>query len=139
MTHHNRHPAADRGSVTAYTAIVALAALLFAGLVLDAGLAVATKVHAVSVAQAAARAGAREVDLTQLRRDSVIRLDPPRARQAAQAWLNAAGLPGTVTVAGNQVTVTVTTSRDTQLLQLAGITTIPVQASATATAITPPR
>ena len=55
-TRHRR----DDGTVTAYTVIITLAVLAFAGLVLDAGLAVTTKVNAVSVAQSAARAGARE-------------------------------------------------------------------------------
>jgi hypothetical protein len=127
----------DHGTITGYTVITTIAVLLFAGLVLDGGLAVATKVHAVSVAQSAARAGARELDLVHLRTTGQIRLHPAQAHHAARAWLDRAGLAGTVTVAGDQVTVTVTTTRNTQLLQLVGISAIPVGATATATA-TPP-
>jgi hypothetical protein len=131
-------PGRDSGTVTGYTVIVTLAVLAFAGLVLDAGLAVATKVDAVSVAQSAARAGARELDLAHLRTTGEIRLDPAAAHDTATSWLATAGLAGSVTVTGEQVTVTVTTAQDTQLLQLVGVDSIPVGATATATAVSPP-
>jgi hypothetical protein len=132
-----RLPAGDRGSVTGYTVIVTIAAIVFAGLVLDAGMAVATKVQAISTAQSAARAGARELDLAHLRATGVIRIDPAQAQVSAQDWLERAGWSGTVTVTGNEVTVTVTGTADTQLLGMVGIGTIPVGATATATAIPP--
>ena len=125
----------DRGSVTAYTLILIVAVLAFAGLVLDGGLAVATKVSALSAAQSAARAGARELDLTALRAQGVIRLDPVAAGDAARAWLARTGLAGTVTVTADTVTVSVRTSRRTQLLQMVGVRSIPVGAVATAVAV----
>ncbi|WP_225319712.1 pilus assembly protein TadG-related protein [Micromonospora aurantiaca (nom. illeg.)] len=128
----------DEGQVTAFTVIWLAAALLLGGLVLDAGLAVSTKVNARAVANAAARAGARELDVFALRTNGTVRLDPVKARTAATSWIARAGLPGTVNVDGNTVTVSVTTSRRTQLLHLAGIGSIPVHATATADAITPP-
>jgi hypothetical protein len=127
----------DDGQSTAFTVVFTLAVLTLAGLVLDAGLAVSTKVHAISVAQAAARAGARELDVAALRTSGVVRIDPARARTAAQDWLGRARITGTVTVTGNQVAVTVTTTRQTQLLHLVGISSIPITASATADAIAP--
>jgi hypothetical protein len=114
-----------------------VAALLLGGLVLDAGLAVSTKVNARSVANAAARAGARELDVAALRTTGVVRLDRAKAQAAATSWLARAGLPGTVTVTGDTVTVSVTTSRPTQLLNLAGIGSIAVHATATAEAVVP--
>jgi hypothetical protein len=123
--------------VSGFTIIATLAGILFAALVLDAGLAVSTKVNAVSIAQSAARAGARELDVVYLRETGGIRLDPTKAYDTAQDWVNNSGLSGTVVVAGNTVTVTVTTHRDTQLLQLVGITSIPITAKATATAVQP--
>jgi hypothetical protein len=134
-----RRVAGDRGSVTGYTVIVTIAAIVFAGLVLDAGMAVATKVQAISVAQSAARAGARELDLAHLRATGTIRVDPVAAQTSAQDWLARAGWSGTVNVTGNEVTVTVTVTgaSDTQLLGMVGIATIPVGATATATAIPP--
>lgn len=127
----------DAGSVSGYTVITSLAGLAFAALVLDAGLAIATKVDAVSIAQSSARAGARELDVLYLRQTGVIRLDPVKAQDTAEQWVANSGLSGTVTVAGNTVTVTVTTVQQTQLLQMVGITSIPIAAQATATAVEP--
>ncbi|MFY1659346.1 pilus assembly protein TadG-related protein [Micromonospora sp. WMMD1274] len=127
----------DRGTVTAFTVVWIATALLLAGLVLDAGLAVSTKVSARSTAQAAARAGARELDVATLRRTGVARLDPVKARAAATGWIARAGLRGTVTVTATRVIVEVTTTQRTQLLNLAGIDSIPVHATATAEAVTP--
>jgi hypothetical protein len=127
----------DAGTVTAYTVILILAVLAFAGLVLDAGLAIATKVQAVSDAQSAARAGARELDVAALRTNAVILLDATRAEATSRNWLNQAGISGTVIVTANTVTVTVATSRRTQLLQLIGLASIPVTATATAQAVRP--
>nr|MDT0658801.1 hypothetical protein [Micromonospora sp. DSM 115978] len=123
--------------MSGYTVITSLAGLAFAGLVLDAGLAIATKVDAVSIAQSSARAGASELDVAYLRATGVIRLDPIKAQDTAQQWVNNSGLTGTATVAGNTVTVSVSTARDTQLLQMIGITSIPIAAHATATAVQP--
>jgi hypothetical protein len=125
----NRTRGRDAGSVAGYT--------ILAALVLDAGLAVSTKVDAVSIAQSSARAGARELDVTYLRQTGGIRLDPTMAHDTAQQWVDHSGLSGTVTVTGNTVTVTVTTKQHTQLLQLVGIATIPITAKATATAVQP--
>lgn len=127
----------DRGTVTAFTVVWVAAALLLAGLVLDAGLAVSTKVSARSVANAAARAGARELDVAALRTRGVVRLDPVKAQSAATSWIARAGLRGSATVSGSTITVTVDTEQRTQLLNLAGITSIPVHATATAEAIVP--
>lgn len=136
-TYRRRARTADRGTVTAFTVIWLAAALALAGLVLDAGLAVSTKVNARAVANAAARAGARELDLAALRINGIIRIDQTKARTAAAGWIARAGLHGTVTVTANTVTVSVTTSQPTQLLDLIGIRSIPVHAKATAEAITP--
>jgi len=127
----------DGGQATAFTVVMTVAVLALAGLVLDAGLAVSTKVDAVSAAQSAARAGARELDVAALRTSGVVRIDPAKARAAAQNWLNQARLTGTVAVTGNQVTVSVTTARQTQLLHMLGVTSIPITATATVDAVVP--
>jgi Putative Flp pilus-assembly TadE/G-like len=143
MNHHQRqrrHGASrrrDSGQVTAFVVALTAGVLALAGLVLDAGLAVSTKVQTVAAAQSAARAGARELDVAALRATGTVRLDPVKARTAAQDWLYRAGLTGTVTVTGNQVLVSVTTSQPTQLLHLLGVQSIPVTASATADAVAP--
>ncbi len=116
----------DSGRVTGFVVIVVTAVLLFAGLVLDGGLALAAKVRAIGEAQEAARAGAQEIDLAAYRASNSLRLVPGRASAAARDYLAAAGHTGTVSVAGNTVNVTVTISQPTQLLGLAGIGSITV-------------
>jgi hypothetical protein len=117
------------GRVTAFVVIIVTAVLLFAGLVLDGGLALAAKVRALGEAQEAARAGAQEIDLTVYRANGALRLEPQQASAAARNYLAAAGHTGTVSAAGNTVTVTVTVSQSTQLLPLIGIGSITVTAT----------
>lgn len=131
----SRRPALRRlredqsGRVTAFVVIIVTAVLLFAGLVLDGGLALAAKVRALGEAQEAARAGAQEIDLTAYRANGALRLEPQQASAAARNYLAAAGHTGTVSVAGNTVNVTVTVSQSTQLLPLIGIGSITVTAT----------
>ncbi len=127
----------DAGTATAFTLILIVALFAFAGLVLDGGLAVAAKVRAVATAQAAARAGADQLDLARLRTTGQLRLDPSHARTAARSWLTRAGATGTVTVTADTVTVAVTDRSRTQLLGLIGVDAIPVAATATAEAVHP--
>ncbi|MBE1579501.1 pilus assembly protein TadG-related protein [Amycolatopsis roodepoortensis] len=119
----------EDGRVTAFVVIIALAALLFAGLVLDGGLALAAKVRAMGEAQEAARAGAQEIDLTAYRADGTLRLVPHQATAATHSYLSAAGHTGTVSVAGNTVNVTVSINQPTQLLGLVNIGSITVTAT----------
>ena len=124
----------EAGMVTAFVVIFTLALLLMAGLVLDGGLALAARVRAIDDAQAAARAGAQAIDIPTYRATGQITLDPIQATADAQHYLAAAGNTGTVTVDGNQVTVTVTITQPTQLLDLAGISHFTETGNGTATA-----
>jgi hypothetical protein len=114
----------QNGRVTAFVVVSVTTALLFAGLVLDGGLALAAKVRALGEAQEAARAGAQEIDLVAYRADGTLRLQPAQAGAAARGYLAGAGHAGTVSVAGNTVSVSVTISQPTQLLSLIGIGSI---------------
>jgi hypothetical protein len=109
-----------------FVVVVAAAVVLFAGLLLDGGLALSAKTRAIGVAQEAARAGAQEIDLAAARAGGPLRLLPDRARAAAAGHLTSAGCAGTVDVAGNTVTVVVTVTRPTQLLGLAGLDSLTV-------------
>ncbi len=115
--------------MTAFLVALTTSLLALAGLVLDGGLALATKVQAAGVAEAAARAGAQAIDLSAYRRDNRLTLAPDQAASRAHAHLSAAGVDGKVTVSGNTVTVVVTASQRTQLLGLVGISSISVQAT----------
>ena len=103
----------EEGRVTSFVVIFTLALLAMAGLVLDGGLALAAKVHAIDDAQAAARAGAQAIDVPLYRSTGTITLDPAQAVADAQGFLAAAGEHGTVSVAGETVTVTVTITQPT--------------------------
>ena len=125
---------AESGMVTAFVVIFTLALLLMAGLVVDGGLALAAKAQAIDDAQAAARAGAQAIDIPTYRATGQITLDPAQATADAQHYLAAAGHTGTVSVNGEQVTVTVTISQPTQILDLAGIDHLTETGTGTATA-----
>jgi Flp pilus assembly protein TadG len=126
----------DSGQITPWTVVGVLIVMILAGLVLDLGLGMSDKVRTLDLAQAAARAGAREIDLTTYRTTGVVQLDPAQATTAARRFLAEAGVPGTATASTTAVTVTIRTARRTQLLNLVGITSLPVTASATATPLT---
>ena len=125
---------AESGMVTAFVVIFTLALVLMAGLVLDGGLALAAKVQAIDDAQAAARAGAQAIDIPTYRASGQITLDPAQATADAERYLAAAGHTGTVSVNGEQVTVTVTITQPTQILDLAGIGHLIETGTGTATA-----
>ncbi|MEU1808394.1 pilus assembly protein TadG-related protein [Micromonospora aurantiaca (nom. illeg.)] len=125
----------DAGHVTPFVVILMVVLVAVAGLVLDGGLALSAKVQALDVAQAAARAGAQQLDLVQYRTTNVAVLDPARASAAARTWLATAGVDGDATATTTTVTVTVRRTSDTQLLQLVGIGQLQVSATATATAV----
>lgn len=112
--------------MTAFVVAMMAAILVLAGLTLDGGLALAAKIEANGRAESAARAGAQAVDLDTYRDDGRLTLDPDRAIAAAQDYLAAVGATGTVTATGNAVQVDVTAAHPTQLLGLAGITTLTV-------------
>ncbi|PZG03266.1 hypothetical protein C1I95_33905 [Micromonospora craterilacus] len=128
----------DRGQITPWTVIGVLIVLVLAGLVLDLGMGMSDKVRLLDVAQASARAGAREIDLATYRATGVVQLQPAQAAAAARTFAEQAGVDGQVTVSASTTTVTVTITgrRRTQLLHLVGITGLPVSATATATPLT---
>jgi Flp pilus assembly protein TadG len=126
----------DSGQITPWSVFGVLLVILLAGLVLDAGMAMADQVRLYDRAQAAARAGAQQIDLATYRNTGVIRLDPDAAAAAARTFLARSGTTGTVTATTVTVTVTATGVRTTQLIHLIGVRSIPVDASATATAVT---
>ena len=111
----------EEGTVTAFVVVFMFALILLAGLVIDGGLTLAAQVQAIDEAQAAARAGAQEIDVALLRSTGRVSLDPALAAQAAESYLAATGDAGTVEVNGDEVEVSVFISQPTQILGLAGI------------------
>jgi Flp pilus assembly protein TadG len=105
----------DRGYVTLFTAGVALGVVSVVGLVLDGGRALRAQSDSFGVAAAAARAGAQELDAA-ASVNGEVRLDPAGAAGAAQEFLAARGLTGSVRVTDTRVTVTVTRQVDFAVL-----------------------
>jgi len=100
--------AGERGSITAFVAVVAVALVMVAGMAYDGGQVMAAHNAARNDAEQAARAGAQQIDLTHLRQTNEPRLDPAEAESAALAYLARSGSTGTVAVDDASITVTVT-------------------------------
>ena len=124
----------ERGQVIAFLVVMTAGFIAIAGLVDDGGRALSGRVRALDEAQAAARAGAQQINLALLREDGSVELDAPAAVQAADQYLATVGDVGVVTVSGNSVHVTVTVNVPTQILGAFGVTNLTVSAEGEATA-----
>jgi len=127
----------DCGSIGLLLALLMVGLMAMAGLVVDGGAALAARGRAADVSQQAARAGADALLPASLRTSNPDRLsvDPTAARAAAQQVLDAGGVTGQVTIAGDTVTVHAHATRRTALLSAVGIDDLTGSASATATVL----
>lgn len=121
----------ERGSVTAFVVVIALAFVVAAGLVIDGGLALAGKTTALDEAQQAARTAATALAQGPLR-DGEIVVDPGPALADAQAYINATGDSGTVTLDGTLIHAHILHHQPTKILGLFGVGVITVSGDATA-------
>jgi hypothetical protein len=114
----NRRTSPDRGSLTAFVAVLATALVMVAGMAYDGGNVLTAHATARSYASKAARAGGQQIDTDKLRQTGQVVLEPAAAHAAAQSYLAKVGANGTVTVEGETVTVTVTIVQPMQILPL---------------------
>ncbi|WCO67952.1 pilus assembly protein TadG-related protein [Iamia majanohamensis] len=121
----------ERGSITAFVAVVTTALVLVAGMTYDGGQVIAAHNAARNDAEQAARAGAQQIDLDHIRTTNEPRLDPVAAETAALAYLQRSGATGTATVSDASITVTVTRVQPMRILPGAD-RTIVVRETATA-------
>jgi Flp pilus assembly protein TadG len=121
----------ERGSVTAFVVVIALAFIVAAGLVIDGGLALAGKTTAMDEAQQAARTAATALAQGPLR-DGQIIVSPGPALADAQAYIAATGDSGTVTLDGTLIHAHILHHQPTKILGLFGVGEITVAADATA-------
>lgn len=126
----------DDGYATVWTALTGVILIVLAGLIVAAGVVFGAQERGYDLAQAAARAGAQQIDLTLLRTDGQVRLDPGRATTTARQFLTRAGATGTVTATTGSVTVTVTTRQPTPMLAHLGVDAVTVTATGRATPVT---
>lgn len=108
----------ERGSVSAFVAVIAMALVMVAGLVYDGGEVLAAQARARDLAGNAARAGAQQLDLDALRLTGQPVLEPRRAVAAAEAFLADEGVAGDVVVTGARIRVTVRLIYDMRILPL---------------------
>jgi len=101
------------------------------GLVVDGGAALTAHQAAEVEAEQAARSGAGAISVDALR-SGTVRLDPAAAVAAAERFTAAAGHPGTATVSGGVVTVTISYRVPTTVLGIVGIRSLGVSAVAAA-------
>ena len=136
LLHHTlRAPhGADRGSLSPYFAIIALAIFMIMGLVVDGGGALNAANRATSLAQEAARDGGQQIDAARAIQGTAIVVDPQAAQAAAQDYLTTAGVTGTVRITdgGQTLQVSVHDSYRTHFAVLLGWPTIDVTGTAEA-------
>ncbi|RSN14856.1 hypothetical protein DMH25_07580 [Streptomyces sp. WAC 01325] len=125
----------DRGGVTVFVAVCALALIGIIGIAVDGGSKLRATERADYLAGEAARAGGQAIDPAEAITGRAIVVDPQEAAAAAQAYLQSAGASGTVTVSGDGKTlsVVVTGSYDTTFLSAVGIGSLSVTGHGKAT------
>lgn len=95
----------DRGTITLFVAILVVAIFAALGLVVDGARKLAVASHTSSTASEAARAGAQQLSGGAIT-GSAASINPSAAVSAAQQYLSAAGVRGSVTINGDTLQVT---------------------------------
>ncbi|MGI8778103.1 MAG: pilus assembly protein TadG-related protein [Acidimicrobiales bacterium] len=112
--------------LTLFTCMAVVAFLILGGLAVDGGYVLAARRRAIDEANGAARAGAQALAPSSYRSSGSVDLDPGAATAAAQDFLAATGHSGSVSVSGNEVSVTLSFDQPMSLLRLVGIDTVTV-------------
>lgn len=130
-----RAAARDEGTLTLFTAIIAIALLAAVAFTVDAGEKLQAGLRARALAEEAARAGAGEINAAAAYNGSgPLAVSPGLAVQAAGQYLSRAGHTGTVIVTGNTtVQVTVTVTEPAAFTSVIGISAVSATETATAT------
>ncbi|GGY04138.1 hypothetical protein GCM10010358_67120 [Streptomyces minutiscleroticus] len=125
----------DRGGVTVFVAVCVVALLGIIGVAVDGGGKLRATERADYLAGEAARAGGQAIDPARAVTGQAVVADPHDAQAAAYAYLASAKVSGTVVVAGDgtTLTVSVTDSYATRFLSVVGISRLAVTGHGTAT------
>ena len=123
----------DRGSIAVPAVITVLAVLLMIGLVIDGGTKIRAARNADAIGAEAARAGGQQVTVGAVLAGGGAVISAESAAAAAQAHLDARGVPGAVIVLdATHIEVTVSITEPTVLLSLVGYTSVTGTGTATA-------
>ena len=122
----------ERGSISIWLALSSFVMIMLVGLAVDLG----GQVHALQrdhdLAAQAARAGGEEVQASSAIQGQTLAINPIAAQAAAERYLAAAGVSGTVSVKGETITVTIHDHYPTTFLGAIGINQLSVTTTATA-------
>ena len=113
----------SRGNVLLFALIMVFALMLSVGFVVDGGGRIAALQRADSIAREAARFAGQAMTPAALRGTST-KVDPAAGRVAAQRYLAAADVTGTVSVRGTTVHVEVRIPYEPKFLSIIGIHTV---------------
>lgn len=123
----------ERGSISIWVVTASIVMMTLVGLAVDLGGQVHAQQRAHDVAAQAARTGGQQVQAGPAIEGRYVALDTAAARQAAEQYLAAAGVGGTVTVTGgNTLTVRVTDTYEPKFLSLIGLDDLKVTGDASA-------
>ena len=125
----------DAGQVTAMWVVLATALMVLGAVVYGGGQVLAGRREANNLALQSARAGAQAVDEATFRSSNgtTVTLNPSQAAAAARSYLATQGITAAqVTVAGDQVTVTITINQATPILGIIGMSSRTVTATESA-------
>jgi Flp pilus assembly protein TadG len=121
----------DRGSVSLWLVTATFAMMVLVGLAVDLGGQVHAKQRAHDLAAQAARTGGQQVQAAPAIEGRHLSVDAAAARAAAERYLAAAGVEGTVTITGGDtITVKVTDSYSPRFLSFLGDLEVTGEASA---------
>ncbi|MEO9151749.1 MAG: Tad domain-containing protein [Lapillicoccus sp.] len=129
----------DHGAMSVF--VIGLSLVLFgvAGLAIDGGRVINARDRAYDVAEQAARAGANQIDVPELRRSGRVVLLQGDAAGAASNYVRQNSgftLDGGITTTATTVTVPLKAKLQTTLLSLLNINDLDIEATATASAVT---
>ena len=122
----------DGGQVLVMVALMMVGLVAVVGLVSDGGLVFSQRRDLQNVADAAAAAGAMQIDDAAYRADGSVVLDEAMARQAAVGYLAQEGVTYSVSVGPDRVDVQVSRQAATGFLRVLGIDGVTVNATASA-------
>lgn len=123
----------ERGSISLWVVTATIVMMTLVGLAVDLGGQVHAQQRAHDVAAQAARAGGQQVEAAPAVEGRYVALDTAAARRAAEQYLAAAGVEGTVTITGGTtLVVRVTDIYEPTFLSMVGIGSLTVTGDASA-------
>jgi hypothetical protein len=123
----------ERGSISLWVVTATIVMMTLVGLAVDLGGQVHAQQRAHDVAAQAARAGGQQVEAAPAVEGRYVALDTAAARRAAEQYLAAAGVEGTVTITGGTtLVVRVTDIYEPTFLSMVGIGNLTVTGDASA-------